>query len=107
MEHNIAIEFYLRKVLNVKPGTRADVRLQGFFQGIVLYEQGYGAVSPSAHKKSYKSYLKYFERAIDKLSKKHPKLAANSDYLKERIEYMTSSDDMLWLYEEMKKLTEK
>ena len=105
MEYNITIEYYLKRVLNIKLGTRADARLHGFYQGIVLYEQGYGAVSPSVHRKSYQSYLKYFERAINKLSKKHSNLAAKSDYLKQKMQYMTSSEDMLWLYTQMKELT--
>ena len=107
MEYNVIIESYLRKVLKVKPGSRTDERLHNFLQGIILHEQGCGAVSDRHHERSYQSYLKYFERAIDKLSKKHPELAVKSDHLKQQMKRMSTSDDMIWLYHQMRQYTEE
>lgn len=104
-ENNIEIEFFLKRTLNVKPGSKADSKLHGFFSGIVLYEKGYGVITPSQHKESFDSYLKYFERAIDRLSKKHVNLASNASRLKEQMQQMTTSSQMIWLYDEIQRLT--
>jgi hypothetical protein len=102
---SMVIESFLRTTLKVKPGSRTDQFLHNTYHSIVLWEEGYGAIPPSEYKKLIQRLVRHFDKAIDKLSKKHPRLAMNAHRIKERMPYMESSADVLELYQTVQQLT--
>lgn len=101
-KQSLEIELFLRGVL--KTGSRDERILKGFYESLVFYEQGHTYMyGPAKHKTRIKQLLKYFDRAITKLSKKNPQI---SD-LKDRLPYIDSSVGILDLYYELKSLMKK
>jgi hypothetical protein len=103
---SMMIESFLRTTLNVKSGSRTDQSLHNAYHSIVLWEQGYGAIPRSQYKKLVQRLVLHFAKAIDKLSKKHPRLAMNAHIIKEQMPYMESSADVLDLYRKVRRLME-
>lgn len=98
---SMEIENFLRRVLNPK-STRVVHDLKDFYQSIVFYEEGYVKISKSQHEKHFARLLRYFDKAMDKLI-----TAQNCTYVKElqrEMDQMTSSEDIWWLFGEVKKL---
>ncbi|MEO9853190.1 MAG: hypothetical protein ABJH72_04405 [Reichenbachiella sp.] len=95
------IEMFLRTQLKVKHGSRDEQTLKGFYESLVQYENGHTYMcSPNQHKLRVKRLLKYFEKAISKLSKKHPDV----NHLRLRLDYIDSADGVLNLYNELKEI---
>lgn len=101
---SMVIESFLRAVLKVKSGSRTDHFLHNAYHSIVLWEEGFGVISKGENKKQVQRLVKYFDKAIDKLSKKHTRLAMNAHEIKERLPYMESSADVLELYQTVQRL---
>lgn len=100
---NEEIASFLKKELNVKYGSRDDNALKGLYESLVFYENGHTYMhGPAKHKARVKRLLKYFDKAIDKLSKKNRRVALNAAYLKERINYIDTSRGVLSLYYDIK-----
>lgn len=107
-KRSFEIEHFLKRTLKIKEGTSSSGSLHGFYEGLVFYENGgMSWVTPGEHKKRVKRMIKFFERSIDKLSKKHPNLAAQSLTLKEDMSFMQRADDIWELYQRIQQLTVK
>ena len=98
---SMEIEIFLRRVLKVKPGGRDERTLKDYYQSLVFYEEGHEYITPSQHQKRVKRLLRYFEKAIDKLAKKDPRVLQ----LKPRIELIESTAGILDLYSLLKEMS--
>lgn len=96
------IEDFLRKNLNLKSGSRSDQNLKDCYQIIVWYEEGRVRIPLSEFKKHFGRLLKYFEKIIDKEAS--PANWILVEQIKSRIPYMEDSEDILYLYEQVKEL---
>lgn len=101
---SMEIESFLRRVLKVKVGTRAQNDLKGCYESIVHYDEGNGLITPSQHKKQVQRLLKYFEKAMDVLAKKNVAKQMLVDQLKMRMQYMHNASDIWYLYDKMRNL---
>ena len=93
------IELFLVRVLNLKPGSKSAETLKGFYEALYNYENGHPYMYGRAkHQVKIKQMLKFFDRAIDKLAKKNPRVYS----LKHRLEHIDSADGILDLYNDLK-----
>ncbi len=94
------VEAFLIRVLNPAPKTRR--KLKGYYESLVYYEEGKMKMYPSQYRKHYQSFLKLFERAIDKLTTAKNQMQA--ERIKRSLPYLESSDDVWNLYQQVEKL---
>ena len=100
----IKIEKYLRTILKVKEGSKADIHLNGFFEGLVNTEQGRTPyIKPAQQRKFYQQSLKYFPKALDIIERK---IGQHSDInlMRYQLEHMGDTESMYDLYQRMEKL---
>tara|TARA_R110000796_G_scaffold9557_1_gene32476 strand:+ start:35314 stop:35670 length:357 start_codon:yes stop_codon:yes gene_type:complete len=90
------------------PSLNTRKELKGLYQFLVFYEDRGSApmCKPSDYRNYVERFKRYFEQAIDKLSKTNSSVAKNAFYLKDSILYIESSKGFLDLYEELKSMTE-
>lgn len=102
---SMEIESWLKTVLNVKPMSRADKFLKGSYEYMVNYEKGmvYG-ITPSQHKKHIKTFLGYFEKAMDKLEKKSAANRVEITLHRGRLSYINNSEGVLNLFRALEPL---
>jgi hypothetical protein len=100
----IRIEKYLRILLKVKEGSKADTELNRFYDGLINMENGrVDFIKPSERKKIYKKDLKYFSKGLDIIEKR---IGQHSEInlMKYQIESMDDTESMYDLYQRMEKL---
>lgn len=103
-KRSMEIESFLKRVLKVKPGTRVHNDLKGLYQGIEFHDSGNGLITPSQNKKEFLRLLNYFEKAMDVLLKGDNSNYALINKLKSRMKNMTNSNDIWYLYQQIKSL---
>jgi|GEM_PF-4960460 len=98
-KYSTEIEFFLRRVLKVKLGSRDEQTLKGFYESLVLYENGHSYMcSPKQHQARIQRLVKYFDKAIDKLSKKYPDVIS----LKGGLSSINCAAGILSVYQQLK-----
>lgn len=97
------IECFLIRVL--KPGNQVKRSLKGYYESITFYEEGISRIAPSMHKKSVARLAGYFEKAMEKVASRNPSAAPTIEMLKKRIPYVSTSDDIYYLYEVLEPLS--
>ncbi|GAA5031365.1 hypothetical protein GCM10011506_20950 [Marivirga lumbricoides] len=98
------IEAFLIGLLNPKLGSKTYKDLKGAYQSIKLNEEGSGFLKPAQQRKEVEKLLKYFGKAIDLLIKRNPEMKSRGENLKSQLHQMTSSNDIWYLYEQVRKM---